>query len=584
MRFSVVIPLFNKARFIRRSLDSVLKQTLEKYEVIVVDDGSTDGGPDIVAQYDDHRIHLIQQENRGVSAARNRGIAESQGEWISFLDADDAWKPHYLQSIEALAEEYPDAGIYATAYEIIMPDGKVIHPKYSAIPPPPWQGVIPRYFRAALGHPPVWTSATTIPKQIFLKVGFFSVGIPVGEDIDMWGRIALRYSVAFSTAIGASYFQDDDLRHNRSRKHYLSTDPEAVFVKSANQAIQRGEIESVDLKDLYEYLSKIQVDLGRVCLFNDQNPVGARRILLNTYPKSLRFKWKKYRMLIQTYLPGLQLITRKVVNVLNRKRPIKYLVMRALKSTRLCILFRIEREDYSLRFYPSALSGELWYDPDLRVPDEYFFKRYLRSGDVVVDVGANIGELTLQAATSVGQSGYVIAIEAHPRIFKYLRGNVKLNRVKQVHLYNCAVGNCDGIIFFSDSKLDDGNAVVRSNNGLQICICRLDSLPIEASSIDLLKVDVEGFEKMVFEGAERILRKTKCIYFESWDEHFLRYDYCCNDLFAHLRRCGFTIFKMLTPDTITPISSDHHSNICENLVAIRERDDFLERTAFIVKD
>lgn len=277
-------------------------------------------------------------------------------------------------------------------------------------------------------------------------------------------------------------------------------------------------------------------------------------------------------------------ISEKLANVFKRKRPVKYLLMRALKGTGLCIFFRIDRKDFSLRFYRSVLSGELWYDPDLRIADEQFFKRYLQTGDVVIDVGANIGELTLQSSIAVGQTGRIFSIEAHPRTFKYLCGNVQLNRARNVFLYNCAAGNDDGTINFSDRYLDDGNSVVGDGDCLRIAVCRLDNLPIDAPSIELLKVDVEGFEKFVFEGAGSILSKTKCIYFESWDDNFRQFGYCCNDLFELLTAGGFTIFRMLMPDKIAPISSDHHSRDCENLIAVREKKDFLKRTGFTVKD
>lgn len=304
MRISVVIPLYNKAEFIKRALDSVLAQTVEDYEIIVVDDGSTDDGSELVAKYADHRIRLLCQKNSGVSTARNRGIAESCGRWVSFLDADDAWKPNYLNTVSMLTEKYPAAGAYATAYEIVYPTGKSFCPKYSGIPRPPWYGLLPNYFRSAMRFPPVCASAVTVPKRVFEHLGAFPVGIRVGEDVDMWGRIALRYPIAFSTEVGASYFQDDRLRHT-SRKSYFSTSPEAVFVKTANSAIQRGEVKSIDLKDLRDYTSKIQIDLGRDCLVNARNPVAARKILTKSYPCSLQFRWKKYRLLAQTYLPGI---------------------------------------------------------------------------------------------------------------------------------------------------------------------------------------------------------------------------------------------------------------------------------------
>jgi len=280
----------------------------------------------------------------------------------------------------------------------------------------------------------------------------------------------------------------------------------------------------------------------------------------------------------------MQLISKKVANVLERKRPLKYLIMRALKATHLCLLFHIDRNSYRLRFYPSVLSGDLWYEPDLRTEDEFFFKRYLRPGDCLIDIGANIGQLALLASCAVGQSGHVIAFEAHPRIFKYLQGNVRLNRARNVLLYNCAVGNDDGTVGFSDRNLDDVNAVVSSGDCIHIGVCRLDSLPIDRPLIELLKVDVEGFEKFVFEGAERILQKTKCIYFESWEGNFQHYGYCCHDLFALLRGSGFEIFRLRAPDTVALISSDSHSTVCENLVAVRDRNDFIARTGFTLKD
>ncbi|MGC1456589.1 MAG: glycosyltransferase family A protein [Nitrospirota bacterium] len=302
MHVSVIIPLFNKARFIRRSLDSVLMQTIKDYEVIVVDDGSTDDGPEIVAGYGDRRIRLIRQENRGVSAARNAGIKAASGHYIAFLDADDTWKTNYLEIVASLIERYPGAGAYATAYEIVRRNGMVVRPEYKGVPRQPWQGLLPSYFRSSLGTPPVCSSATTVPKYVIHEVGFFPVGIPLGEDLDMWGRIALRYPIAFCNKIGASYIQDD--QHPGSRHHYYITNPEAVFVRSAREAIGRGEIRTADLSDLTEYMVKLQLAVGYDCLVEGGNPAAARKILLNTRPATAHLKWKKYRTLLQTYLPG----------------------------------------------------------------------------------------------------------------------------------------------------------------------------------------------------------------------------------------------------------------------------------------
>jgi glycosyltransferase involved in cell wall biosynthesis len=111
---SVIIPLYNKGKYIARALDSVYAQTFEYFEVIVVDDGSTDDGPDIVRKYDDPRLRLIQQANAGPGAARNRGVRESTGPWVAFLDADEEWLMDFLRiSIEAL-EAHPQCPVSVT--------------------------------------------------------------------------------------------------------------------------------------------------------------------------------------------------------------------------------------------------------------------------------------------------------------------------------------------------------------------------------------------------------------------------------------------------------------------------------------
>jgi glycosyltransferase involved in cell wall biosynthesis len=300
-RFSVVIPLYNKAGFIKRAIDSVLMQTLDDYEIIVVDDGSTDKGPAIVNRYDDLRIRLVSQKNSGVSAARNSGIKAAAGKYISFLDADDLWKPCYLEIVSTMIEQFPDAGAYATAYEEVMPDGKVVFPRYRAIPSRHWQGLLPNYFKSALGPPPVFSSATTVPKKIFQRIGGFIPGVPIGEDLDMWGRIALTYPIAFSSIIGASYFREDD--HHIKRAQYYIMNPIPAFVNSTMTSLKRGAILSAEYDELFEYLAKLQIGAGCECLLDGRNPAIARNILNAASPRSIPLKLKKYRSILLTYLP-----------------------------------------------------------------------------------------------------------------------------------------------------------------------------------------------------------------------------------------------------------------------------------------
>lgn len=120
---SVVIPLYNKGNVVARSIKSVCQQTLADFEVIVVNDGSTDNGREIVRAFNDTRIHLIDQVNSGVSAARNRGIAEACADLIAFLDADDEWRPDFLETVLRLSERFPDCGVFATSYIYQYNDG-----------------------------------------------------------------------------------------------------------------------------------------------------------------------------------------------------------------------------------------------------------------------------------------------------------------------------------------------------------------------------------------------------------------------------------------------------------------------------
>ncbi len=202
---TVIIPLYNKADSISQALDSVLAQTYPNFEVVVVDDGSTDGGAAVVEQFDDPRIRLIRQENGGVSAARNRGIAEARGEHVAFLDADDVWMPEFLEEIAALQREYPACRAQATNY-IFNSNGVKSPTILRRLPFKGERGVLTNYFEvASCSHPPVWTSAVCIERALLQEIGGFPVGIKSGEDLLTWARIAVRTQWAYSMRALAQY-------------------------------------------------------------------------------------------------------------------------------------------------------------------------------------------------------------------------------------------------------------------------------------------------------------------------------------------------------------------------------------------
>jgi glycosyltransferase involved in cell wall biosynthesis len=280
---SVIIPLFNKAPYIARALNSVLNQTFQDYEVIVVNDGSTDDGAAIVRGFRDPRMRLIQQENRGVSVARNRGVGESRSDLIAFLDADDEWFPRHLENIMRLRKNFPGGGAYATRHQIYSPNGKIRSAQYFAIPPEPWEGIIPEYFlTVALGDVPACSSTVVIPKKVFQEIGGFVEGEPWGEDIDVWGRIALLYPIVFSWDLGSTCYQDAD---NRSNRDFLLQ--ESPFVKRARTLIKNGNVSGKCKEHLNEYVVRLEIDRASSHLISG-NSEEAKKIVSALHTRLFR--------------------------------------------------------------------------------------------------------------------------------------------------------------------------------------------------------------------------------------------------------------------------------------------------------
>jgi glycosyltransferase involved in cell wall biosynthesis len=184
MQISVVIPLYNKCKTIRRALESVFAQSVQPLEIIVVNDGSTDGSERMIEPSNSTIIRLAHQTNAGVSAARNKGIEMANGDWIAFLDADDEWKPDFLETMQLLARTYPQCSVVACAY--LLQDHRG-NPKPIVLHKIPFigeHGVLTNYFEvASCSHPPLWTSAIVARKEALQSIGGFPVGIKSGEDL-----------------------------------------------------------------------------------------------------------------------------------------------------------------------------------------------------------------------------------------------------------------------------------------------------------------------------------------------------------------------------------------------------------------
>jgi glycosyltransferase involved in cell wall biosynthesis len=183
---SVIIPTYNRAWILKEAIDSVLSQTFEDYELIVVDDGSTDDTGAVIGSF--NGIEFITQANRGVSAARNRGIEAASGTYLAFLDSDDLWLPEKLESQMAFFDAHPEAMICQTQ-EIWIRNGRRINPKRRH------QKASGMFFERSLELCLVSPSAVVIKRDLLREVGQFDGELPACEDYDLWLRIGARYPV-----------------------------------------------------------------------------------------------------------------------------------------------------------------------------------------------------------------------------------------------------------------------------------------------------------------------------------------------------------------------------------------------------
>jgi len=206
-RITIIVPLYNKVNEVERAIDSIFAQTIQDFELIIVDGGSTDGSLDVIKRYEaDPRYHLIHQISKGLPAGRNEGIAAAGTDIIAFLDADDEWLPIFLETVLSLREKFPEAGIYATAYIPVF-GSRIQKLRLAEIPEAPWSGLLTSYFRstALAKTPPFAPCCVAIPKTTFQKIGYFNPSSRIGEDTEMWAKIALKLPVAYTSKTCAKY-------------------------------------------------------------------------------------------------------------------------------------------------------------------------------------------------------------------------------------------------------------------------------------------------------------------------------------------------------------------------------------------
>lgn len=304
MDISVVIPLYNKKDTIAVTLASVRRQTHSAKEIIVVNDGSTDGCEAVVESLQIPNLRLIHQKNAGVSAARNNGAALAHSEWVAFIDGDDEWLPGFLETVIGLHDVFPGFEVYATAYYAGDYKGNKRPITLNRLPFSSGQGVLDNYFEVgSCSDPPLWSSAICIRKAALQEIGGFPLDVKSGEDLLTWARLAVRKPPVYCARPLAVFWQE--------KSHTYDDKPNRT--PEANDPVGKGlaalkTIQGAEVRHLGLYLSMWHKMRSSIYL-----RLGFRRNALKEIFKGLRHQptnGKLYIYLLLCVLP--QTLTRNV--------------------------------------------------------------------------------------------------------------------------------------------------------------------------------------------------------------------------------------------------------------------------------
>lgn len=570
-KFTVFTPSYNREHTLARVHDSLCRQSYKDFEWIIVDDGSTDHTKELVDSWIEGSLFPIKyhfQQNQGKHAAINTGLDLASGEFFLIADSDDCFTDTALMIFLETWESIPDSQIdLFTGVTGLCQDrnGKIIGDKFPSDPLDSEPAEL--YYHYGVKGEKWGFHRTEVLKQYRFPEPDDCKFIPEGV---IWSLIGKHYKTRYINQVVRTYLNDsgnqltkrDPIATSPVRSFYADIlnndirfffDAPFVFIKLALQYIRFSAHQSDSLhKQIIRLNSRSTKVLWLIALLPGYVLAAIDRINKAISPTACRIR--HYQTVIR-----------------QQSKPIRFIISRVLWLSGTSHHFLIHLEGFKLHFYPSALSASYWVNPHERHGDESFLSNYLEPGNTYIDVGANIGALALSAANSVGKNGKVIAIEAHPTTFSYLQGNIKLNQAINIDAINIALGNSSGTITFSDNRSDDQNHVSPDGkNGIKVKMQPLDQL-IESLSgtISLLKIDVEGYERFVFEGSHKTLMRTELIYFEAWNKHFQRFGYDFTYIFNLLNKYDFNIYQ-LTGNGLDLVDQDFCPGECINLFACKD--------------
>ena len=291
---SVVIPVYNKRKSIRRSVDSALRQSYHDFELLVIDDGSTDGSLAELSDIKDARLKRFQKENSGVSATRNLGMEMAQGCIVAFLDGDDVWDENYLKRLKDMYQSHPDCAMFFQTNKIVPYKefdsySKHTCPEKPVICSTDWEKNF--YFRD------FYTSSIAVNKEKALSMGGFDTSLTIGEDLDLWFRLMLAFPMCFLDEIHVFILKYEADYHSRQvpldyRKHFsymLITHPELYLSLKDNI-------------DVRKVMNKV-IFFAWLCFTKDKNEAAVRLL-----SKHIRFSLLNYKDKIKYILYHLGLL------------------------------------------------------------------------------------------------------------------------------------------------------------------------------------------------------------------------------------------------------------------------------------
>lgn len=297
--FSVIIPVYNKANSLRMSIDSVIAQTCPEWELIVVNDGSTDDFSAAIAPYcSDNRIRVIQQQNQGVSVARNQGIRVAKEPYLAFLDADDEWAPNHLAVLQEMILREPGAGVYATAFEVQLPDGSKKDNTQNFIK----KGIYREtdlfgYMGNIHGNMVLNILGTCVSAQLVARYGGFQPGVRIGEDTDFFLKLAAYSDVVLSSEVTGVYHRE----LSTATREYGTLDFDWYFMKREKTLLEDENIPLEKRHNIRRAMDHFRIHKSRHYLL-----LGKRKLAMETLhevqKKTYNF-WARQMTWVMVVLP-----------------------------------------------------------------------------------------------------------------------------------------------------------------------------------------------------------------------------------------------------------------------------------------